>query len=108
MVFIWKNLAAFDTDPLHPIVSSNEGPKVTTPFYEPRVNFARRYMRKVQEDNDFEVRVLWTNEAGFSNSGLFTRNILNFHVWSTESTHGIQSVQNQEFSVIVISTEEIT
>ncbi|KAI5728463.1 hypothetical protein M8J77_016534 [Diaphorina citri] len=44
--------------------------------------------------------ILWTDEACFTNSGMF--NIHNSHIWSVENPHAFQNVHNQwRFSVNV-------
>lgn len=68
--------------------------------YLPRVNFARWCLRQVEEDEQFVKRVLFTDEASFTRSGVF--NTHNLHSWQQENPHEVHRFRYQHrFSVNV-------
>lgn len=68
--------------------------------YLPRITFCENFITKIQEDADFLKRVIWTDEAKFSEEGIFNRK--NLHVWSDQNPHAIRKSNFQhKFSVNV-------
>jgi hypothetical protein len=62
-----------------------------------RINFCRWIIETKQQDPHFLEKVIWTDEANFTRTGVF--NYHNLHVWAHENPHEIRpaSFQN-EFS----------
>ena len=68
--------------------------------FNSRQQFARWFMNKNIEDNDFPKYVFFTDEATFSRGGVFDTH--NLHMWQDETTHVVhQSHHQHRFSVIV-------
>lgn len=58
-----------------------------------RMNFCRWYVDQNVRDANFYKRILWTDEANFSNCGLFNRK--NTHFWTQENPHLTVPRRNQ-------------
>lgn len=65
-----------------------------------RLTFCRWFLRKVEENNFFIKTVLSTDEAMFTNNGMF--NMHNEHLWSEQNPHHLLQVHHQQrFSINV-------
>lgn len=63
-----------------------------------RVVYCQRINAKLAQDPNFLERVLWTDEAQFTRSGLF--NSCNFHMWMEDNPHATWEHSHQyQFSV---------
>lgn len=51
--------------------------------YQRRLNFCHWYLAACQENRNFFKKILWSDEANFSNKGMFNRK--NEHFWSREN-----------------------
>lgn len=90
-------LRTMQDDDLHPY-HIMKVQKLSPEDYEPRLNFSRWYLDSVNADPLFENRILWTDEATFSQDGKY--NIHNSHIWAHENPHAVQAVRSQwRFSV---------
>lgn len=69
---------------------------------ERRLQFCYWLNERIQEDDDFFNKIIWTDECNFSTSGLFNRN--NEHYYAVENPYQNQQVRRQgreSFSVWV-------
>lgn len=53
--------------------------------YIKRLNFCRGILEKLENDENFLKKIIWTDEAKFNNEGLFNRK--NCHIWRSENPH---------------------
>ena len=68
--------------------------------FNPREQFARWFMNKNIEDNDFPQYALFSKEANFTHGGVFCAH--NLHMWRNENPHVVhQSHHHHRFSVNV-------
>lgn len=80
-VQIWRTLREDGQHPYH----FRRTQELTESDYEPRINFCRWNQSRMESDPDFSTRILWTDEASFTRSGI--ANIHNDHVWSHLNPH---------------------
>lgn len=79
---------------IQPIQALHEGD------HNRRLNFSRWFIQKCVENDLFLNTILSTDEAMFTNNGMF--NIHNEHEWSEENPHSFMQVQHQHrFSINV-------
>lgn len=62
--------------------------------YQQRVDFCRWILTKERENNGFVAKVLFTDEATFTNNGMV--NIHNTHTWAVENPHATTTRGHQE------------
>lgn len=62
--------------------------------FERRQEFCRFALHRLQDDPTFFQRVLFTDEATFTNHG--NVNLHNMHYWSIENPHWLRQVQHQQ------------
>lgn len=63
-----------------------------------RLIFCRDMLQKVDDDNGFFSKILFTDESHFSRNGMF--NIHNEHRWAVDNPHALQRVHHQrQFSL---------
>lgn len=68
--------------------------------FQPRIQFCEWYLQQCAENREFEMRVIFSDEASFSRDGIF--NYHNSHVWAFENPHEIVEKRHQQtFSVNV-------
>lgn len=60
---------------------------------EARLVFCREMIRRNTEYPNFFDKILWTDEASFTTSGMFNRK--NTHHWSSQNNHVIKEIQRQ-------------
>lgn len=61
--------------------------------YNCRVQFCEEMLIKTQEDANFLKKIIWTDEAKFSEEGVFNRQ--NLHHWSDQNPHVIRKTNVQ-------------
>lgn len=52
---------------------------------ERRIEFCEWFLVRAQENNEFLKNILWSDEANFTNNGVFNRH--NHHYWATENQY---------------------
>lgn len=89
-------LRVLHDDQLHPyhIIKVQ---KLEVEDYQPRVEFARWYLERANENPNFEKHILWTDEACFSQDGLY--NLHNSHIWSAENPRVVRVRNQWRFSI---------
>ena len=60
-----------------------------------RMHFSQWSLQQYESDQSFFKRVLYTNEASFTNHGQL--NLRNKHYWSTKNPHWLRLVEKQKF-----------
>lgn len=58
-----------------------------------RLRYSFWLRQKIQENNDFAHRVIWSDETRFTNCGMFNRTIE--HIWSRENPRENREIRNQ-------------
>lgn len=66
---------------------------LTNEDFNRRMIFCQRIIVKFQEDQNFLSKVLWTDEATFSNIGKVNRH--NMHYWSRNNPHWMEQIDHQ-------------
>ena len=61
--------------------------------FQNRVQFCEWALQKLQEDDMFVTKILFTDEATFTNNGQV--NLRNMHYWSVENPHWMREVDWQ-------------
>lgn len=61
--------------------------------FAPRVEFCNWYQQMVNLDHDFAGKILWTDEAIFTQDGVF--NCHNSHFWANENPHAVYQKSHQ-------------
>lgn len=60
---------------------------------ERRREFCEWYTRQCAQSDNFPSQILWSDESGFTNNGLFNRQ--NLRYWSTENPHVVRAARHQ-------------
>jgi hypothetical protein len=86
---VWRTLRENQCYPFH--VQSAQG--LQPGSNHSLVQFSRLVVHKIVDTPQFLCRVLWTDEAVFTRSGV--HNPHNLHVWTTENPHGTSHSSSQ-------------
>lgn len=93
-VSVWEVLHEQQLHPYHP----QKVQAMVQADFPRRVEFCQEFLRRCNEDPEFQVNVLFSDEASFTKEGIF--NSRNSHIWDDENPHAVvQKGYQQRFSV---------